>query len=78
MAGAFLACFIAISTLFLVGYANYLSVALGENLLEGNKLEEAGAGFHQRWLLGLAAVGLVLYVISTILFPRAKRAYLEK
>ena len=73
LAGAFLACFLALFGLFLAGYARYLSIAMSENLLEGNKLEEAGAAFHLNWLLGLAAAGMVLYLCSTVLFTLAKR-----
>jgi hypothetical protein len=78
LAGAFLASFLATLTVFLVGYTRYLSIALGENLLEGHNLEEAGAAFHQAWLLGLGGVGLVLYLISTILFQVAKRRVEDK
>ena len=73
LAGAFLGCFLGLVSLFLVGYSRYLSLAMSDNPLEGNKLEEAGAGLHLNWLLGLTAVGMVLYACSTILFARAKR-----
>jgi len=73
LAGAFLGCFLGVLGLFLVGYSRYLSIAMSENLLEGNKLEEAGAAFHQGWLLGLAIVGGLLYLCSTVLFAAAKR-----
>ena len=78
LAGAFLVSFLAMLTVFLVGYSRYLSIALSENLLEGHNLEEAGAAFHQAWLLGLGAVGFVLYLISTILFQVAKRRVEDK
>ena len=73
LSGAFLSCFLAIMVIFLVGYSRYLSIALSENLLEGNNLEQAGAAFHLGWLLGLAGVGLIIYGISAVLFSRAKR-----
>ncbi len=73
IAGLFLVCFAAALGIFLVGYVNYLSVALDPRILEGNKLEELGAGFNQRWLVGLALVGAILYLVSTVLFMRAKR-----
>ncbi|HXJ61225.1 MAG TPA: hypothetical protein VNU68_31660 [Verrucomicrobiae bacterium] len=73
LSGAFLSCFLAIMTIFLIGYGRYLSIALSENLMEGNNLEQAGAAFHTNWLVGIAAVGLLLYAISAILFSRAKR-----
>lgn len=73
LAGAFLGCFLAVLTIFLVGYSRYLSIAMSENLMEGNKLEEAGAAFHQNWLAGLALTGGIIYLCSAILFARAKR-----
>ena len=73
LAGTFLGCFLAMLSLFLVGYSRYLSLAMSDNLLEGTKLEEAGAALHPAWLLGLTAAGLVLYACSTALFARAKR-----
>lgn len=71
-AGLFLVCFLGLMVVFLVGYSRYLSIALGENLLEGTKLEEAGAAFHQRWLIGLAVAGGAVYLWSAILFSMEK------
>ena len=73
LAGAFLACFLALLGLFVVGYGRYLSIAMGDDLFEENKLEEAGAALHSNWLLGLATAGIILYGCSTLLFNRAKR-----
>ncbi len=73
LAGLFLGCFLAVIGVFLVGYIRYLSVALDPQILEGNKLEEAGAGFHQSWLIALALAGAVIYLVSTVLFSQAKR-----
>ncbi len=73
LAGAFLGCFVALLTVFLVGYAHYLTLAMSDNPLEGNKLEEAGTAFHLHWLLGLAAGGVVIYACSGVLFALAKR-----
>jgi len=73
LAGAFLGCFLAVLGIFLVGYSRYLSIAMSENLMQGNKLEEAGAAFHQDWLAGLALTGGVIYLCSAILFARTKR-----
>jgi hypothetical protein len=74
IAGAFLFCFAGVLGVFLHGYARYLQIALSENLMQDNKLEEAGAAFHQNWTLAFMGVGVVLYVISGVLFSRAKRA----
>lgn len=73
LAGLFLACFLAVMGIFLVGYIRYLMLALDPQILEGNKLEEAGAGFHPSWLIALALVAGVIYLVSTVLFARAKR-----
>ena len=73
LAGAFLCCFLAVMTIFLVGYSRYLSIAMGENLMQGNQLEEAGASFHQNWIVGLALTGGIIYLCSAILFAHAKR-----
>lgn len=75
LAGAFLGCFVTMLTLFLAGYYRYLSIAMSENLLEGDNLEQAGAAFHQGWLLSLAGIGMVLYLISTILYSVAKKRW---
>ena len=73
LAGTFLTCFVALLGIFLVGYARYLSIAMSDDLLQGNKLEEAGAAFPRDWLLGLALAGGVIYLVSAALFARAKR-----
>jgi hypothetical protein len=75
LAGAFLGCFLVLAGLFLAGYVRYLSIAMSENLMEGNRLEEAAAAFHQQWLIGLAVAGGVIYLWSAILFTRAKRRF---
>jgi hypothetical protein len=75
LAGAFLGCFLVLAGLFLAGYVRYLSIAMSENLMEGNRLEEAAASFHQQWLVGLAVAGGVIYLWSSILFTRAKRRF---
>ena len=75
LAGLFLACFLAVMGIFLVGYIRYLTLALDPQILEGNKLEEAGARFHPSWLIALALAGGVVYLVSTVLFARAKRRF---
>jgi len=73
LAGAFLGCFLAVLTIFLIGYSRYLSIAMSENLMQGNKLEEASASFHQNWVVGLALTGGIIYLCSAIMFAQAKR-----
>jgi hypothetical protein len=73
LAGAFLICLLAVLVLFFVGYARYWSIALSENLMTGNKLEEAGAAFHHRWLIGLAVAGGIVHAVATVWFTRVKR-----
>lgn len=73
LASAFIGCFLAVLMIFLVGYSRYLSIAMSDNLMQGNKLEEAGASFHQNWIAGLALTGGIIYLCSAILFARAKR-----
>jgi hypothetical protein len=72
LAGAFLGCFLAVVTVFLIGYARYLSLATDDRLMQGNKLEEAGSMFHPTWLAGLTLAGGIIYLCSSILFARAK------
>lgn len=69
----FLACFLAALALFVVGYARYVSMATGDNPLEGDRLERFGDIFPIAWLAGLAGAGLVLQAVSMVLLRRAKR-----
>jgi hypothetical protein len=73
LAAAFLGCFLAVLTIFLVGYSRYLSITMSENLMQGNNLEEAGASFHQNWIVGLALTGGIIYLVSAICFAQARR-----
>jgi hypothetical protein len=59
--------------LFLVGYVQYLQLALSDDLLKGDKLERIGNVFPRGWLVGLAAAGVFIYAISAGLMLRAKR-----
>jgi hypothetical protein len=77
LAGAFLACFLALITVFVMGYGRYLSVAMSDDLMRGDNLERAGDAFHQPWLIGLAVAGGALYLISSILFTLARRQFRE-
>ena len=73
LAGTFMVCFLAMMTIFVVGYGHYLSIAMSENLLEGTTLEQAGASFHQNWLVSLAISGGAIYACSAILFAVTRR-----
>ena len=73
LAGLFLAAFLAVLVLFLVGYANYFSAAVGDDLFKPGRLEEIGTGFHQAWLVAIAGVGAVIWAIAAILFSREKK-----
>jgi len=74
-AGLFLLCFLIVLVLFLVGYANYLTTAMDPDLLQGNKLEQIGQGFHKEWLMALAGFGVVIYALSTVQFSRVKGGF---
>jgi hypothetical protein len=74
LAGAFLACFGTLMVMFLIGYARYLQLALSDDLLKDGKLEQLGEIFPRGWFAGLAAAGLVIYVISSVMMVRTKRA----
>ncbi|MHB8524444.1 MAG: hypothetical protein ACYDH9_27310 [Limisphaerales bacterium] len=58
----FLVCFAGVLVIFLVDYTRYLRLAMDGNILQGNRLEEIGRAFHLRWLWGLLAVGLAVYL----------------
>lgn len=74
LAGAFLACFGTLMVMFLIGYARYLQLALSDDLLKDGRLEQLGEVFPRAWFAGLAATGLVIYIISSVLMVRMKRA----
>jgi len=64
LAGVFLVCLCASLAIFVIGYANYLNVTMGGNILEGNRLEQLGDVFHPRWLLGLMGAGIACYLLG--------------
>ncbi|MBK7998465.1 MAG: hypothetical protein IPK15_07050 [Verrucomicrobia bacterium] len=75
LTGLFLGCFVAVMGIFLVGYIRYLMLALDPPNPRRQQAGEAGAGFHQSWLIALALAGGVVYLVSTVLFARAKRRF---
>jgi TM2 domain-containing membrane protein YozV len=70
----FLSCFVAALGIFLVGFGQYLKLALDGNILEGDRLERIGQVLHPRWLIGLAISGAVIYLVSFIGLSFAPRA----
>lgn len=70
----FLICFLGVMVLFLVGYMRYVMGALDPNLLQGDKLEQLGAGFHPRWLIGLGIAGAVIYAGSMVALSRVRKS----
>ena len=48
-------------TVFVLGYKEYLDLAMSKNVLQEERLEHIGSLFHIGWLLGLFFVALVIY-----------------
>ena len=64
LASAFLICFVAMMTIFLRSYAEYMRIATSGDIFESNTLEQLGNVFHVRWLLGLLAASIVVFIIA--------------
>ena len=64
--GAFLGCFLAALVIFLIGYANYFSLAVSGDLLQGNELENVPNLFHARWLIALLLLSIAILIASMI------------
>lgn len=75
LAFVFLGFFVTLLVVFLIGYAHYLSIAMSDDLMQGNNLEQAAQSFHQNWLIGLAIGGGIVYLVSSILFTAEKRKF---
>ena len=69
----FLVCFGAEIILFVISYARYINLSLGDDILKGNKLEQIGNVFPRPWLVGFALTGAIIYIVSMICFAAAKR-----
>ena len=69
----FLVCFGAEIILFLISYARYINLSLGDDILKDNKLEQIGNVFPRPWLVGFALAGAIIYSLSMICFAAAKR-----
>jgi len=73
LAVPFLSCFFAALALFLVSYGRYLSLAMGGDILEGDRLERLGEIFPSAWLAGLAIAGVLIQLCSMALFEGEKK-----
>src|SRR5262245_24383973 len=68
LAVPFVGCFFAAFSIFIVSYGRYLSLAMGGDILEGDRLERIGEVFPRAWLVGLAIAGVLLQLCSMALF----------
>lgn len=66
MAIVFIACLVSMLIIFFVGYGEYLSVAQGGDILQGQQLEKLGSVFHTRWQIGLLITAIVIYIGSLV------------
>jgi len=73
LATAFLICLVSVLSIFLIGYARYLNIALGADIMQEGRLEQIGTVFHPRWLVGLAIAGTVIHLVSMGAFSVVKR-----
>jgi hypothetical protein len=73
LASAFVICLVSVLSIFLIGYSQYLSIALGGDIMQEGRLEQIGTVFHPAWLIGLAIAGTVIHLTSMAAFSIAKR-----
>ena len=73
LAGGFLVCFLAELGIFIVCYGRYLSLAMSDDLMKNDNLEQIAVVFPRAWLIAFAGVGLIIYLVSMALFASAKR-----
>lgn len=78
LALAFLVCLVLALGTFLIGYAHYLNVVLGGDLMQDGQLERLTDVFHKRWLVGFLFVGVALEICSMLALSRARRDSLEQ
>ena len=64
--GLFIACFAATLGIFLIGFSQYLNLALDGNILQDDHLERIGKVLHPAWLTGLSIAGGIIYLVSFI------------
>ncbi len=70
--GLFLACFLALMVTFLFSLAQYLKVAMDDNILEGDQLEQLAHVWHPRRMIAFAVIGVIVYATSFISLSVAK------
>src|SRR5437773_4385750 len=73
LALAFIACFGSMLTIFLVGYSQYLNAAIGNNILQGQQLEQMGNVFHVRLQIALVVVSIAIWIGSLVGLSSARR-----
>ena len=73
LAALFLACFFAAMGLFLVSYMRYLNLALSDELMKGDNLENIGGIFPRAWLIGLTVAAGIIQLVSMGMMRAAKR-----
>jgi len=74
----FLICLAAALSIFLVGYAHYLTVVLGSDLMQEGQLEQLKDVFQTGWLVGLLCAGVALHIVSMLALSLARRESLKK
>jgi hypothetical protein len=67
----FLGCFVAMLLIFFRGYADYLRLSTGGDILEGDKLEQLTHAFPTGTLVGLLIVAIVIYFASAMHLSRS-------
>ena len=70
---AFLASFLATIIIFVHGYFKYLSLSTGGDILDGTNLEQVAKAFPTGIISTLSAIGMVIYLASTIHLAVSRR-----
>ena len=60
----FLACFVAMVAVFIVGLKRYWELASNGDILESRRLEQMSEAMHPGQLFILLGVGILLYILS--------------
>ena len=60
----FVTCFVGTLVIFIRGYTRYIQLVTAGDIFSEGALEQLGAIFHIRWLLGLLAISLVIFGVS--------------